>query len=155
MAWQQGTLAQFRKQEIILQIIGLDGKTARDVMQPARRWHLISDDWTVEEMTAAARRHKHTRLPIYDEKTDSIMGVLNTRTLLLNPEADLDESIEFPSFVPESMNLLQLLKSLQRQQRGLAIVVDEFEGTAGVVTLEDILETVVGEIRGEHDTQEL
>src|SRR5271169_6323791 len=62
---------------------------------------------------------------------------------------DLADAIEFPSFVPESMNLLQLLKSLQRQQRGLAIVLDEFGGTAGIVTMQDILEQVVGEIRGE------
>jgi putative hemolysin len=153
MAWQQGTLARSEK-EIILQIISLDRKTARDVMKPRARMAVISDDWTVGEMIAAARRFKHERLPIYDERTDSIIGVLNTRTLLLNPGVDLAEAVEFPSFVPESMNLLQLLKSLQRQQRGLAIVVDEFEGTAGVVTLEDILETVMGEIRSEHETQE-
>ncbi len=53
---------------------------------------------------------------------------------------DLADAIEFPSFVPESMNLLQLLKSLQRQQRGLAIVLDEFGGTAGIVTMQDILD---------------
>ncbi len=76
--------------------------------------------------------------------------MLNTQILLLEPEADLAAAIEFPSFVPESMNLLQLLKSLQRQQRGLAIVVDEFGGTAGIVTIEDILAEVLGEIRSEH-----
>ena len=59
------------------------------------------------------------------------------------------EAIEFPSFVPESMNLLQLLKSLQRQQRGLAVVLDEFGGTAGLITVEDILEEVIGQIRQE------
>jgi putative hemolysin len=61
----------------------------------------------------------------------------------------LDVLIEFPSFVPESMNLLQLLQSLQRQQRGLAIVLDEFGGTAGLITIEDILAEVVGQIRPE------
>jgi putative hemolysin len=73
--------------------------------------------------------------------------------LLLDPEADLALAIEFPSFVPESMNLLQLLKSLQRQQRGLAIVLDEFGGTAGIITIEDILGEVLGEIRSEHATE--
>ncbi len=70
-------------------------------------------------MIAAARKFKHRRLPIYDETPDTIVGVLNTRALLLDPAVDLAEAIEFPSFVPESMNLLQLLKSLQRQQRGV------------------------------------
>ena len=89
-------------------------------------------------------------MPIYDDSVDTIVGVLNTRDLLLDPQVDLATAIEFPSFVPESMNLLQLLKSLQRQQRGLAIVLDEFGGTAGIVTIEDILTEVLGEIRGEH-----
>ena len=100
-------------------------------------------------MIAAARKFKHRRLPIYDETPDTIVGILNTRALLLDPEIDLAEAIEFPSFVPETMNLLQLFKSLQRQQRGMAIVLDEFGGTAGLVTMEDILGEMVGKIRGE------
>ena len=148
MAYQQGTLAQSEK-EIILQIISLDRKTARDVMRPRAQMAAIPDDLSVEEMLAAARKYKHRRLPIYDETPDTIAGILNTRKLLLDPQADLAEVIEFPSFVPESMNLLELLKSLQRQQRGLAIVLDEFGGTGGLVTIEDILAEVVGEIRGE------
>ena len=148
MAYQQGALAKSEK-EIILQIISLDGKAAKDVMRPRSRLDAISDDLSVEEMIAAAQEYKHRRIPIYDETPDTIVGVLNTRRLLLDPQVDLAEAIEFPSFVPESMNLLQLLKSLQRQQRGLAIVLDEFGGTAGLVTLEDILEVVVGEIRSE------
>lgn len=148
MAYQQGTLAQSEK-EIILQIISLDQKTAKDVMKPRSRMAAISDDLSVEDMITAARQYKHRRLPIYDETPDTIVGVLNTQALLLDPEMDLADAIEFPSFVPASTNLLQLLKSLQRQQRGVAIVVDEFGGTAGVVTIEDILEEVVGEIRGE------
>jgi len=66
--------------------------------------------------------------------------------LLLNPNVDLSEAIEFPSFVPESMNLLQLFKSLQRQRRGMAIVLDEFGGVAGLVTMEDILTELVGKL---------
>jgi len=152
LAYQQGTLAQSEK-EIILQIIGLDRQTAKDVMKPRSRMACISDDLSVEEMIAAARKFKHTRLPIYDETPDTIVGVLNARALLLDPQIDLVDAIEFPSFVPESMNLLQLLKSLQRQQRGLAIVLDEYGGTAGIVTMEDILEQMVGEIRGEMEAE--
>jgi len=147
LATQQGTLAEAEK-EIILQIISLDRRTAKDVMKPRAHMVFISDDLSVPEMIEAARKFKHRRLPIYDESPDTIVGILNTRALLLDPQIDLADAIEFPSFVPETMNLLQLLKSLQRQQRGLAVVLDEFGGTAGLVTLEDILSELVGKIRG-------
>ncbi|MGH7951950.1 MAG: transporter associated domain-containing protein, partial [Limisphaerales bacterium] len=75
------------------------------------------------------------------------------RALLLNPKIDLSEVIEFPSFVPETMNLLQLFQSLQKQHRGLAIVLDEFGGVAGVVTMDDILGELVGKIRVEERTE--
>ena len=146
MAHRQGTLAESEK-EIILQIISLDRRAARDVMRPRAGMACISDDATVEEMIAAAKKFKHRRLPIYDETPDTIVGILNARALLLNPEVDLAEVIEFPSFVPETMNLLQLFQSLQKQHRGLAIVLDEFGGVAGVVTMEDILGKLVGKIR--------
>ncbi len=146
LAFQQGTLARAEK-DIILGIISLDRKTARDVMKPRAVLAAISDDCSVEEMIAAARRFRHRRLPIYDENLDTIVGVLNTRALLADPGVDLAEVIEFPSFVPASMNLLQLLKSLERQQRGLAVVVDEYGGTAGLVTIDDIMAAVVGPIR--------
>ncbi len=146
LAWQQGTLEESER-EIILQIIGLDRRTARDVMRPRAGMICISDDATVAEMLAVARKHKHRRLPIYDETPDTIVGILNTRSLLLDPKIDLAEAVEFPSFVPESMNLLQLFRALQKQQRGLAIVLDEFGSAAGLVTMEDILGSIVGKIR--------
>jgi CBS domain containing-hemolysin-like protein len=146
LAHQQGTLAATEK-EIILQIISLDQRTVKEVMRPRARMACIPDDLSIEEMIEAARKHKHRRLPIYDETPDTIVGVLNTRALLLDPHIDLADAIEFPSFVPETMNLLQLLKSLQRQRRGLAIVLDEFGGTAGLVTMEDILAEVIGPVR--------
>ena len=146
IAQQQGALAKTEK-EIILQIISLDQRTVREVMRPRSQISCISDELSREEMLAEARKIKHTRIPIYDETPDTIVGVLNARAFLLNPSQELEDVIEFPSFVPASMNLLQLLRSLQRQQRGLAIVLDEFGGTAGLVTLEDILEEVLGAFR--------
>ena len=148
LAFQQGALAQTEK-EIILQIISLDRRTAKEVMKPRAQMASISDELSIEEMIEAARKHKHRRLPMYDETPDTIVGILDTRALLLDHQIDLADAIEFPSFVPETMNLLQLLKSLQRQQRGLAIVLDEFGGTAGIVTMEDILEEMIGKIRSE------
>ncbi|HUB86593.1 MAG TPA: hemolysin family protein [Verrucomicrobiae bacterium] len=148
LAFRQGTLAESEK-EIILQIISLDRRTARDVMRPRAGMAAISDDTSVEEMIAAAQKFKHRRLPIYDETPDTIVGILNARALLLDPKIDLAEVVEFPSFVPETMNLLQLFQSLQKQHRGLAIVLDEFGGVAGLVTMEDILGELVGKIRVE------
>jgi putative hemolysin len=148
MAYRQGTLAESEK-EIILQIIGLDRRMARDVMRPRAGMSCISDDASVDEMIAAAKKFKHRRLPIYDETPDTIVGILNTRALLLNPKIDLAEVIEFPSFVPETMNLLHLFQSLQKQHRGLAVVLDEFGGVAGLVTMEDILGELIGKIRAE------
>ena len=146
MAQQQGTLAETEK-EIILQIVSLDQRVARDVMRPRARMAAISDDASVEEMIAAAKKFQHRRLPIYDETPDTIVGILNTRALLFDPKIELADAIEFPSFVPDTMNLLQLFRALQKQQRGMAVVLDEFGGTAGVVTMEDILAELVGKHR--------
>jgi putative hemolysin len=146
MAFQEGTLGESEK-EIILQIISLDRRTARDVMRPRASMICVSDDDTIEEMIAAAKKYRHRRLPMYDETPDTIVGILNTRALLLNEKVDLADAIEFPSFVPESMNLLQLFRALQKQQRGLAMVIDEFGNTAGIVTMEDILVEIVGRVR--------
>ena len=148
LAHQQGTLGTSEK-EILVQVLGLDRRTARDVLRPRREVVMLRDDASMEDMLAAARRAGFMRIPLYSDTPDTVVGLLNTRTLLLSPGADLSEAIEFPSFVPESMNLLQLMEALQRQGRGMAVVVDEFGGVAGVVTLQDILALVVGPIRGE------
>jgi putative hemolysin len=154
MAYQQGTLGHSEK-EIILQIISLDRRIAKDVMKPRSQMACIADDLSIEEMIEAARKFRHRRLPIYDETPDTIVGVLRTQALLLDPQMDLADAIELPSFVPETMNLLQLLKSLQRQQRGLAIVLDEYGSAAGLVTVADILEEVIGVIPHERPTERL
>lgn len=152
LAVQQGALAR-SELDIILEIIRLDRRTVREVMRPRSQMACVAYDLPVEDMLVAARKFRHRCLPIYDGTPDTIVGILNTRTLLHDPTIDLSDAIEFPSFVPASMNLLQLLQSFQRQQRGLAIVLDEFGGTAGLVTLEDILEEIVGEIRGESEPE--
>ena len=148
MAFQQGTLAETEK-EIILQIISLDQRVARDVMRPRPSMACVSDEASVEEMISAAKKSQHRRLPIYDETPDTIVGILNTRALLLDPKIDLADAVEFPSFVPETMNLLHLFRALQKQQRGMAMVLDEFGGTAGIVTMEDILGELVGKNRAQ------
>lgn len=143
LAHQGGALGATEK-EIILKVASLDQRAVKEVMQPRARMACLPDDLSLEDMVACARKHRHRRLPMYDGSPDTIVGVLDARKLLLDPDGDLADAIEFPSFVPETMNLLQLLKSLQHQRRGLAIVVDEFGTTAGVVTMEDILGLVLG-----------
>ncbi len=147
-AYQQGVLEKSER-EILEEIIRLDKKTAEIAMKPRSDMVCIGDDLPIEDMLSEAKTHKYTRLPIFNETTDNIVGILNTRQLLIQPESDLSESIEFPSFVPSTMNLMDLLHSLQQQRRGLAIVLDEFGGTAGLITTEDILEELVGEMREE------
>lgn len=144
MAFQEGTLAA-REKDTILRILSLDQMTARDVMKPLSRLSCIPADLSRGEMIAAARRCGHTRLPMYDQTPDSIVGILNARALLLNPDADVEDVVEFASFVPQSMNLLLLLRNLRRQGRGIAVVLDEFGGTAGLVTLADILGLMLGD----------
>jgi CBS domain containing-hemolysin-like protein len=143
MAVQQGALGRSEK-EIIDELITLDRKCARDVMRPRATMAAVSDDLSTEELIEAARRLRHRRLPIYDETPDTIVGVLNARQFLLDPEHSLETAIEFPSFVPETMNLLQLFQALQRHKRNLAIVMDEFGAVAGIVRMEDILSEVLG-----------
>ena len=146
LAAHQGALGRSEK-EIILQIIRLDQRTAKEVMRSRASMACISDELSIEEMLGAARQHKHRRLPIYHDTPDTIVGILNARELLLSPEADLADVTEAPSFVPETMNLLKLFQSFQRQQRGVAIVLDEFGGTSGIVTMTDIIEEVIGKLQ--------
>ena len=148
LGWQAGTLGASEK-EIILQITQLDRRSVADLMMPRSQMACISHNVTLPEMLAAARTHKHRRLPLFDETPDSIVGILNTPRLLSDPEIDMVEVIDFPSFVPEEMNLRELLKSFQRGRHGMAIVLDEFGGTVGLVTLEDILTDVLGGLRRE------
>jgi CBS domain containing-hemolysin-like protein len=147
-AYRQGVLEK-SELEIMEEIIKLDKRTAEEVMKPRSAMICIEDNCDIELMISEAKKYKFTRLPIFHDKPDNIVGILNTRHLLLNPESDLSESIEFPSYVPATMNLMDLLKSLRMQRRGLAIVIDEFGGTAGLITIEDVLEELVGEMRDE------
>ena len=151
LAHQQGTLETAEK-ETLLAILSLDEKTARDVMRPRPQLVMLPDTLAPEKMNEAARRSGHHRVPLYDETPDNVVGLLNSRTLLLNPGCDLFEAVEFPSFVPESINLLKLFGSLQRQHRGVAIVLDEFGSVSGLVTVRDILAFVVGEFRSARGT---
>ncbi len=148
LAYRQGVIERSER-EILNEIIKLDQKTAEEVMKPRSEMVCIQDTSDLNQMISYSKRDNYTRIPIYNETPDNVVGILNTRKLLLQPDDDVSEAIEFPSFVPSTMNLMNLLQSLQKQRRGLAIVLDEFGGTAGLITIEDILEELVGEMREE------
>ncbi len=153
LGWQSGTLGISEK-EIILNIMRLDRRPVADLMRPRSQMACIPHNLELPEMLAAARKQQHRRLPMYDESPDTIVGILNAPRLLADPTVDMVEVIDFPSFVPEEMNLLELLKSFQRYQHSMAIVLDEFGSTVGLVTLEDILNDVVGGLRREGGADE-
>mgnify|MGYP001264229803 CR=1 FL=1 len=146
LGWLSGTLGVSEK-EIILQIMQLDRRSVAELMKPRSLMASIPHDLPTQEILLAIRKYQHRRLPMFDESPDNIVGILNTARLLKNPDIDMMEVIDFPSYVPEEMNLLELLKSFQRQRHGMAIVLDEFGTTVGLVTLEDILSDVVGRLR--------
>ena len=150
LAWQSGALGISEK-EIILNITNLDRRTVSDLMRPRSQMATIMHNLSAPDMVKAARKFHHRRLPMYGESPDSIVGILNTSKLLANPEIDPVEVIDFPSFVPEEMNLLELLKNFQNKPHNMAIVLDEFGSTTGLVTLEDILADVLGGLRREGD----
>ncbi len=153
LGWQSGTLGISEK-EIILNIMRLDRRPVADLMRPRSQMACIPHNLELPEMLAAAREQQHRRLPMYNESPDTIVGILNAPRLLADPTVDMVEVIDFPSFVPEEMNLLELLKSFQRYQHSMAIVLDEFGSTVGLVTLEDILNDVVGGLRREGGADE-
>ena len=148
LGWQSGALGNSEK-EIILQIMQLDRRPVADLMRPRSLMASISHDLSIKEILTAIRKFEHRRLPMHEESSDNIVGILNTPKLLANPDIDMMEVIDFPSYVPEEMNLLALLKSFQYNQHGMAIVLDEFGSTVGLVTLEDIMSEVIGRLRRE------
>jgi CBS domain containing-hemolysin-like protein len=131
--------------EMIQEILKLGEKVARDCMTPRVDLFLIPDDLTNEEAIARLREGRHRRVPVYGETPDDIVGTLEVTRFLLNPEEHYVEQLHPPSFVPETMKALDLLKSFIRHPQGIAVIVDEYGGTEGVVTLNDIVEEIISD----------
>src|SRR5439155_22425631 len=127
----------------------------REIMTPRVDMQCVEDSVSPDEMAGALRKIKHRRVPIIHDSPDTVEGVLNVKDFLINPHRELDEVVELPNFVPDTMSVGKLLKSFRKQEHPVAIVVDEYGGTQGMVTLEDILEEIVGEIEDEFDTSEI
>lgn len=132
----------------------------RDIMVPRSQMIVIDITCSLEELLPQVIESRHSRFPIIGENRDEVIGILFAKDLL--PYALADKKTEFdlscilrkPEFVPESKRLDVLLKEFRRSRNHMAIVVDEYGGVAGLVTIEDVLEQIVGEIEDEHDVVE-
>lgn len=131
----------------------------REVMIPRTEIVAIRSDASIEEITRIIAEHGHTRIPVYRENIDNIIGILNVKDLLKYwsrriTEDELRSLLRKPYYIPETKNIHLLLSELKYRKYHMAIVIDEYGGTSGLVTLEDLLEEIVGEIHDEHDTAE-
>ncbi len=130
-----------------------------DVMVPRSDILGISDDASFDQAVAAFVEHGHSRMPVYRETLDNIIGMIHIKDLFAvlaegveRPDS-LEAFIRQPRFVPQSMGVLELLEEMRRTRTHLAIVIDEYSGTEGLVTIEDLVEEIVGEIEDEHDDE--
>jgi CBS domain containing-hemolysin-like protein len=141
---EEGAL-QVTESEMIQEIIKLGDKTVKDCMTPRIEMFAIPDDITNEEAIARTRKRRARRVPVYGETPDDIIGVLDVKALLLDPSTPYTELMTPPSFVPETMQALALLRSFLKHPQGMAIIVDEFGGTEGIITLTDIIEEIISD----------
>ena len=135
-------------------VIEFDDIQAIDIMTPRVEVEALPADATPEEIAARFRETGYSRLPVYEDTIDSIIGVLHEKNFYnADPaaRADLRSLLKPAEFIPPSMKISDLLRLLQQHKLHLAVIVDEFGGTEGVVTLEDVIEELVGEIWDEHD----
>lgn len=134
-----------------------DDRSLTDILTPRVKVEGVPLDATQEEVVAILQESKHSRLPVYDESLDHIVGVLHQKDFfhrLQKGPCTLQELMKKPLFVPETAQVSTTLKLMQRTRSQMAVVADEYGGTAGIVTMEDILEELVGEIWDEHDEVE-
>ena len=154
---EQGAIAQ-EEQQWIENVFDFGDMVASDVMTPEPDVTAFSIDETPENIIQAIQETGLSRYPVYEEDINDICGVLNARDFLLNMQAKNPKPIKGllrrAYFVPESVHADQLFKDMQSQKHHFAIVVDEYGGTAGVVTMEDLLEEIVGNIYDEFDPEE-
>jgi putative hemolysin len=149
---EQGQL-RADEQEMIEAIIKLGNKSVRDCMTPRVDAFFISDSVTNEEVIQQLRTKRRARVPVFGESPDEILGILDVKSFLADPSEHYAEKVGVPSFVPETMRALDLLRAFLRHPQRLAIVIDEFGGTEGVVTLGDILDEILAEVAPRGDEE--
>ena len=147
------------EREMIHKVFELEDTLVRSLMVPRTDIFCLDVETPAERILPALREQLHSRVPVYEGAIDSIIGILYTKDLLpyvrgLPPSFDLRSVLHPPYFIPESKRADALLQEFQAKKLHLAVVVDEYGGTAGLVSLEDLLEELVGEIADEYDEPE-
>ena len=157
---EKGTIEE-EEHDLINGIVSFKSVTAREIMTPRVDIAAIPVDATFEELMSVINESGHSRIPLYEKDLDNIKGVIIAKDLLpfikkkeLSQNINLLKIAREAIFVPSSKHINDLLHEFQEKKIHLAIVVDEYGGTAGLISLEDILEEIVGEIRDEHDKEE-
>jgi putative hemolysin len=157
-AAEEQALIERDEQRLLQSIVDFGGTLVREVMTPRPDIVAIQVEATIEQLRALFQEQEYSRIPVYRENLDNIQGIVYVKDLVLlsasEPEGQSVERLLRPAaFVPETKRVPELLKEFQRKQVQMAIVVDEYGGTAGLVTLEDLIEEIVGEIRDEYDVE--
>ncbi len=154
----EGVIEEDEKQ-MIVGIFEFGDTTAREVMVPRLDVTAIGAELSIAECLPVILASGHSRIPVYQDSIDNIVGLLYAKDLLRcfhenRPDTALAQILRPAYFVPESKKLDDLLKEMQGRQIHLAVIVDEYGGTAGIVTIEDMIEEIVGDIRDEYDSEE-
>jgi putative hemolysin len=147
------------EKSMLRRVLDFEDRTVEEVMVPRTDMLAIEDSASVDEAAAAMVAHRHSRLPVYHETRDRIVGIVFSKDLLAPLEEGRREepvslSMREPLFIHEKTSVQRLVEAFRREHRGMALVTDEFGGIAGLVTLEDALEELVGEIQDEFDHEE-
>ncbi|GAC1670461.1 MAG: hemolysin family protein [Candidatus Limnocylindrales bacterium] len=156
---EQGVL-EAEEEQMINSIIELGERRLHEIMIPRIAIVALAASATLEEAIDRVVEEGHSRIPVYEESIDGVVGILYAKDLLpilkasAGPRPSLRSLLRTPVFVPESMTIDDLLHEFQRRKVHIAIVLDEYGGTAGLLTIEDLLEEIVGEIQDEYDTEE-
>lgn len=153
---EKGTIQKDEK-EMINNVFELNDRTVSEIMTDRTNMFAVDENMSIGEVIEELTEERgYSRIPVYDETIDEIKGVVYLRDILLsnkNRNTKIKSLIKDAYFVPETKRINELFKEFQKNKKQIAIVVDEYGGTAGVVTMEDILEEIVGEIYDEYDTQ--
>lgn len=153
---EEGVIESDEK-KMIYNVFDFGDSVAKDIMVPRTDMACIDAEATYEEFMEVVREQMYTRYPVYEETTDHVIGIVNIKDVLLaerRQEFCIRDYLREPYYTYEYMKTADLMVELRKTQNNIAIVLDEYGATAGLITLEDMLEEIVGEIRDEYDEDE-